>query len=76
MRKFRMSARKSGSRSRITSYNVCYTKLLRLPDMDVCELHIDRFQPFQANRAFRRDRSVEIVGEIYKVHFPNSYNFV
>ena len=42
-----------------------------LPDMDVCELHIDRFQPFQANRAFRRDRSVEIVGEIYKVHFPN-----
>ncbi len=42
-----------------------------LPDMDVCELHIDRFQPFQANRAFRRDRAVEIVGEIYKVHFPN-----
>jgi 4-methylaminobutanoate oxidase (formaldehyde-forming) len=42
-----------------------------LPDMDVCELNIDRFQPFQANPAFRRDRAVEIVGEIYKVHFPN-----
>jgi 4-methylaminobutanoate oxidase (formaldehyde-forming) len=41
------------------------------PDMDVTELDVARFQPFQANREFRRDRAVEIVGEIYKVHFPN-----
>ena len=41
-----------------------------LPDMDVCELNIDRFQRFQSNRAFRRDRTVEIVGEMYKIHFP------
>jgi len=42
-----------------------------LPDMDVTELNIDRFQPFEANRAFRRDRTVEIVGEMYKIHLPN-----
>jgi 4-methylaminobutanoate oxidase (formaldehyde-forming) len=41
-----------------------------LPDMDVCELNIDRFQRFDATRAFRRDRTVEILGEMYKVHFP------
>jgi 4-methylaminobutanoate oxidase (formaldehyde-forming) len=41
-----------------------------LPDMDVCELHIDRLQRYQANRAYRRDRTVEIVGEMYKLHFP------
>jgi 4-methylaminobutanoate oxidase (formaldehyde-forming) len=41
-----------------------------LPDMDVVELNIDRFQPFPANRAFRAERTVEIVGEMYKLHFP------
>jgi glycine cleavage system T protein len=40
------------------------------PDMDVNELNIDRFQRYQTNRAYRRDRTVEIVGEMYKVHFP------
>lgn len=42
-----------------------------LPDLDVAELHIDRFQPHQTNRDYRRDRTREIVGEMYKVHFPN-----
>ncbi len=42
-----------------------------LPDLDVAELHVDRFQKYQANRAFRKDRTTEIVGEMYKVHFPN-----
>ncbi len=41
-----------------------------LPDMDVNELNIDRFQRFDATRAFRRDRTVEILGEMYKVHYP------
>ncbi|MDA9981471.1 FAD-dependent oxidoreductase [Gammaproteobacteria bacterium] len=41
-----------------------------LPDMDVNELNIDRFQRVDATRAFRKNRSVEILGEIYKVHFP------
>jgi len=42
-----------------------------LPDLDVAELNIDRFQPYQANRAYRMERTSEIVGEMYKVHFPN-----
>jgi 4-methylaminobutanoate oxidase (formaldehyde-forming) len=42
-----------------------------LPDVDVAELHIDRFQRHQTNRDYRRDRTREIVGEMYKVHFPN-----
>ena len=42
-----------------------------LPDLDVAELNIDRFQSFQANRTYRRDRTTEIVGEMYKVHFQN-----
>jgi glycine cleavage system T protein len=42
-----------------------------LPDLDVAELNIDRFQSYQTNRAYRRDRTTEIVGEMYKVHFPN-----
>jgi glycine cleavage system aminomethyltransferase T/glycine/D-amino acid oxidase-like deaminating enzyme len=41
-----------------------------LPDMDVVELNIDRFQPVHATRAFRAERTVEIVGEMYKLHFP------
>ena len=42
-----------------------------LPDLDVAELNIDRFQPYQTNRAYRKERTTEIVGEMYKVHFPN-----
>ena len=41
------------------------------PDMDVVEINIDRFQKYQTNRSYRRDRTVEIVGEMYKVHHPN-----
>lgn len=41
-----------------------------LPDMDVNELNIDRFQRVEATRAFRKARTVEILGEMYKVHFP------
>jgi glycine cleavage system T protein len=42
-----------------------------LPDLDVAELNIDRFQSYQTNRSHRRDRTTEIVGEMYKVHFAN-----
>jgi 4-methylaminobutanoate oxidase (formaldehyde-forming) len=42
-----------------------------LPDLDVAELNIDRFQSYQTNRTYRRDRTTEIVGEMYKVHFAN-----
>jgi len=42
-----------------------------VPSLDVAELNIDRFQSYQTNREYRRDRTTEIVGEMYKVHFPN-----
>ena len=41
------------------------------PDLDVAELHIDRFQRYQTNREYRKDRTTEIVGEMYKIHHPN-----
>lgn len=41
-----------------------------LPDMDVTELNIDRFRRTDATRAVRKHRSVEILGEIYKTHYP------
>ena len=41
------------------------------PDMDVTEVNVDRFQKYQTNRSYRRDRTVEILGEMYKVHHPN-----
>ncbi|MAI78221.1 MAG: oxidoreductase [Deltaproteobacteria bacterium] len=41
------------------------------PDIDVTELNIDRFQKYQTNRQYRKDRTVEIVGEMYKIHHPN-----
>lgn len=41
-----------------------------LPDMDVAELNIDRFRRTDATRAVRKNRTVEILGEMYKVHFP------
>ncbi len=41
------------------------------PDMDVAELNIDRFQRYQTNREYRKERTTEIVGEMYKVHHPN-----
>jgi len=41
-----------------------------LPDMDVTGLNTDRFQRTDATRSFRKHRRVEILGEMYKVHFP------
>jgi 4-methylaminobutanoate oxidase (formaldehyde-forming) len=42
-----------------------------LPDMDVTEFNIDRFQKYEINRKYRSDRTMEIVGEMYKIHYPN-----
>ncbi len=42
-----------------------------VPDIDVTEINIDRFQKYQTNRTYRKDRTVEIVGEMYKIHLPN-----
>ncbi|MCP4981180.1 MAG: FAD-dependent oxidoreductase [Gammaproteobacteria bacterium] len=42
-----------------------------LPDMDVTELNIDRFHGFHNNPKYRRDRTVEMLGQMYKIHYPN-----
>jgi len=38
---------------------------------DVTGVNIDRFERFQSNPCYRKDRSGEILGETYKVHFPD-----
>lgn len=40
------------------------------PDVDVTGMHIDRMQPYQANRAYRRTRTVESLGMVYQCHYP------
>ena len=41
-----------------------------LPDVDVTGMNIDRVLPFQANPAYRRSRTVESLGMVYKCHYP------
>jgi 4-methylaminobutanoate oxidase (formaldehyde-forming) len=43
-----------------------------LPPVDVSEVHIDRMLPFQNTSKFLQDRTVEILGLMYKESFPNS----
>jgi len=40
-------------------------------DIDVTGIHINRFQKHQSNPQYRADRVGEILGETYKVHFPD-----
>ena len=41
-----------------------------LPDVDVTGMNIDRVLPYQANPAYRRARTVESLGMVYKCHYP------
>jgi 4-methylaminobutanoate oxidase (formaldehyde-forming) len=41
-----------------------------LPDVDVTGMNIDRVLPFQANPEYRRSRTVESLGMVYKCHYP------
>jgi glycine cleavage system aminomethyltransferase T/glycine/D-amino acid oxidase-like deaminating enzyme len=41
-----------------------------LPDVDVTGMNIDRVLPFQANPQYRRSRTVESLGMVYKCHYP------
>ena len=41
-----------------------------LPDVDVTGMNIDRVQPYQANPDYRRARTVESLGMVYKCHYP------
>lgn len=40
-------------------------------DIDVTGMHIDRLQPYQATSEYRRTRTVESLGLVYKCHYPN-----
>eukprot|EP00559_Dactyliosolen_fragilissimus_P008321 CAMPEP_0184860704 /NCGR_PEP_ID=MMETSP0580-20130426/5544_1 /TAXON_ID=1118495 /ORGANISM="Dactyliosolen fragilissimus" /LENGTH=822 /DNA_ID=CAMNT_0027357913 /DNA_START=85 /DNA_END=2553 /DNA_ORIENTATION=+ len=40
-------------------------------DVDVTGINIDRFHTHQSNPMYRRDRVGEILGETYKVHYPD-----
>ncbi|HEX9887485.1 MAG TPA: FAD-dependent oxidoreductase [Longimicrobiales bacterium] len=40
------------------------------PDMDVTAINIDRLHPYQANPDYRRQRTVESLGLVYRCHYP------
>ncbi len=41
-----------------------------LPDVDVTAMNINRVLPYQSNPAYRRARTVESLGLVYKCHYP------
>ena len=42
-----------------------------LPDVDVSEINIARMLPFQNNPKYLRDRTVEVLGMMFKEQYPN-----
>ena len=40
------------------------------PDVDVTSFNIDRLHRYQANPEYRRDRTRETLGTVYKCHYP------
>lgn len=40
------------------------------PDVDVTGFNIDRFHPSQCNPQYRRERTVESLGLVYRCHYP------
>jgi 4-methylaminobutanoate oxidase (formaldehyde-forming) len=40
------------------------------PDVDVTGMHVDRLQPYQTTPDYRRTRTVESLGMVYKCHYP------
>jgi glycine cleavage system aminomethyltransferase T/glycine/D-amino acid oxidase-like deaminating enzyme len=40
------------------------------PDFDVTAVHVDRLHPYQANPEYRKTRTVESLGLVYKCHYP------
>jgi 4-methylaminobutanoate oxidase (formaldehyde-forming) len=41
-----------------------------VPDVDITGMNIERLQPYQANPQYRRARTVESLGMVYKCHYP------
>lgn len=42
----------------------------RSPPLDLTDVDVRRMQPFQGNRAYLKDRTVETLGLLYKTHWP------
>jgi len=42
----------------------------RKPPLDLCDVDIRRVMPFQSNRRYLRDRTVETLGLLYAMHWP------
>ena len=42
----------------------------RKPPIDLCDVDIRRVMPFQSNRRYLRDRTVETLGLLYAMHWP------
>ena len=40
------------------------------PDVDVTAMNIDRLHAYQTNPEYRRTRTVESLGMVYKCHYP------
>ena len=40
------------------------------PDVDVTGINIDRLHRYQANPEYRRERTIESLGLVYKCHYP------
>jgi glycine cleavage system aminomethyltransferase T/glycine/D-amino acid oxidase-like deaminating enzyme len=40
------------------------------PDVDVTGFHLDRLRPYQTTPEYRRTRTVESLGMVYKCHYP------
>lgn len=41
-----------------------------VPDVDVTCMNIDRFHPYQSNPEYRKTRTVESLGLVYRCHYP------
>ncbi|MBM3529507.1 MAG: FAD-dependent oxidoreductase [Alphaproteobacteria bacterium] len=41
-----------------------------VPDVDVTGINIDRLHPYQANPQYRRERTIEMLGLVYRCHYP------
>jgi glycine cleavage system aminomethyltransferase T/glycine/D-amino acid oxidase-like deaminating enzyme len=42
----------------------------RRPPVDLCDVDVRRVMPFQANRGYLKDRTVETLGLLYAMHWP------
>jgi glycine cleavage system aminomethyltransferase T/glycine/D-amino acid oxidase-like deaminating enzyme len=40
------------------------------PDMDVTGMNVDRLLPYQSTPMYRRERTVEMLGMVFKCHYP------